>query len=255
MGAANPLRFCDAIPLNTDTLSIIQPLCGWGDSMEGIMFEKEVNYITVDTSLDAEIPADHAHVYLKITGSSAFTGSILAKRAAEVESLQERLSAIGIPEEAFEVTSVLASVQKGGPIKTSTVTYQIRVLVEDLKLLPRIAGIIPETKHVTLQSIEWGYHRLPEVRLEWLRNCLAASKTKAAVVADGLALRLGGVYRCSEKLEERDNMRFEPMIFHRMSYSLSGPETLEAQEIPILLRNTRRVTLRVTVSYLVESAG
>ena len=154
--------------------------------------------------------------------------------------------------DSSEVTCVEATVAKEGFRRSSTAVYRLRVKVRDLERLPSIIGLIPEVKQVELDGIEWGYDSLRDLRLEMLATCLDESRKKAALVAERLDQRLGGVHRFSEKLEDRgEHLRGlgNSMMLELRGAAL-GPEGTAPPHIE--LSHTRRVTLRATVSYLVS---
>lgn len=211
---------------------------------------REPDLITVETSHVAEVRADHAFIYLRIEGSAAFSSKAVANQSKEVAEFLERLTALGVPTDAAEVTGVEASASKEGLRRSSMAVHHVRIRIRDLKQLPSIIGLVPQLKQVELQGIEWGYDSLRELRLEWLKICLDESRKKAAVVVDRLDQRLGGVHRFSEKLEDHHEY---PRFPRSMAIASLARGALESPEPPhVELSHTRRVILRATVSYLVS---
>lgn len=215
---------------------------------------REPDLIIVETSHEAEVPADHAFVHLRVWGSAAFSSGAIAKQSKEVAEFLGRLGALGIPANATEVTCVEATVERDGLRRSSTAAYRLRITVRDLGQLPSIIAVIPEVKQLELQGIEWGYDSLRDLRLEWLKICLDESRKKAALVAERLDQRLGGVHRFSEKLEDREQYPGFPQSRMMMLASLTrgGRGSEEPGPPNVELSHTRRVTLRATVSYLVS---
>ena len=78
-------------------------------------------------------------------------------KAEELRKLAEALESRGIPKTALSLAGATVDVSSGVFTKSSSVTYRIRILIEDLDLLGSVLDVVSEAKKASLTRLDWNY--------------------------------------------------------------------------------------------------
>ena len=159
--------------------------------------------ISVTCRDEEEISADSADLLVRIDGSSLVSGDETFKKAAEVKALVEQLKNIGIVEDNIKLRSIDIKTSSFSLIKSSSVTYQIKIRSVPLDLLPEVLGAIGSHKNCAMNQLDWNYGTAEEVRTVLRSKVLKRALATAKQDASCLGVSLLGIYELRE--EYRDN--------------------------------------------------
>ena len=156
----------------------------------------------VHVSHKTDVAADRADFRVTITGSSLVAGTQALQKAREVAQLVQALTENGVPEADIFLEDVTANIAGGTLLKSSQATYRLRVHCAKLEMLADILGILTSQKNAALQSLQWGYPDAEAAQDEGLRLCIARANKKAALIAEGLGVKLLGIRSFTERVTQ-----------------------------------------------------
>ena len=148
--------------------------------------------ITVDETVRVE--AESARVHLTVKGGSAVFGSAAAKQAAEVRNLVNSLAAVGVGEDAVEVSGMRLE-SRGGVLGRSKAEYRL-VVAAGLDQLPAVLGVLGD-QPVTLSELEWVFDSF-EASIPATAAALATARRKADAIAAAAGSQLAGIAMISD---------------------------------------------------------
>ena len=160
----------------------------------GVHLMDRPDSITIRTRGIKEVFADKVDVFIKIEGSSFFTGNQALEKAQELSSLVKDLLDYGLSERDIFLESVSANEHKGIIGQSSSATYSLRITCDTLDNLADILGIITSQKNISLSYLEWKYSNIEKMHDSLLEECLDKAKIKAEKVAAKLNVKLLGVW-------------------------------------------------------------
>ena len=216
------------------------------------MAEETGGQFRVQASHTAEVAADRADFRVTITGSSLVAGTQALQKAREVAQLVQALTEQGVPESDIFLEDVTANVSGGTLLKSSQATYRLRIHCAKLEMLPDILGLITSLKNANLQSLQWGYPDDEAMQDEWLRLCLARANKKAALIAEGLGVKLLGVRSFSDRLVSPEAITPLPAGPMMMRAASSERLRVTAEELGLAVSHVKRVEMQVEVKYRVS---
>ncbi|MBV9849021.1 MAG: SIMPL domain-containing protein [Armatimonadetes bacterium] len=199
-----------------------------------------------------QIPADRADFRVTVTGASLVAGTEALKKAREVAQMVQGLTALDVPESDIHLEDVTANVASGALLKSSQATYRLRIHCAKLDKLADILGVITSQKNAELQSLQWGYPDDEAAQDEWLRLCIARANKKAALIAEGLGVKLLGVRSFSERLlnPEAPQRQFSSSMMRGRMASMDMRVTSE--ELGLDVSHVKTVEMQVDVEYRVS---
>jgi uncharacterized protein YggE len=198
-------------------------------------------------SATGDVAPTSAFVHVVLAGDRFFSGRVAFEKAEELRRLATALAARGVAEAALALEGASVDVTSGLFTKSSSVTYRVRITVENLDLLGGVLDAIGELKKVTLTHLEWNYEDSSE-ELTILRRAGERAAQKARVLAEAVGATLGALHSVREEREG------EPR--HAAPVLAGAPQAMRArkasieQEIGGLdLAPKKKVTIRVFVTF------
>ncbi|MCA0251963.1 MAG: SIMPL domain-containing protein [Actinobacteria bacterium] len=149
--------------------------------------------ITIDDSIRVE--AESARVHLVVKGSSTVFGNAASKQAAEVRALVAALAAIGMGEDAIEVTGVRID-SRSGMLGKSHAEYLLAVAATPDQL-PGVLGTLADQSNLTLTELEWVFDSF-EASIGATATALAKARRKADAVAAAAGGSVAGIAMISD---------------------------------------------------------
>jgi uncharacterized protein YggE len=202
-------------------------------------------------SATAEIAPTSVSVDITLTGDKFFSGNAAFSKAEELRRLAEALASRGIPKAALSLAGATVDVSSGMFTKSSSVTYRVRVVVEDLDLLGSVLDAVSEAKKASLMRLDWNYDDHGAEERQLLRTAGERAAAKARVLAESVGGRLGALHSVrEERIAE---------LLHEVTYG-AAPVAARmraggsiAEELGGLeLAPKKQVMVRVAVAYLIE---
>src|SRR3954468_21773106 len=92
-------------------------------------------------SATADISPVSASLHVTLAGDKFFSGNAAFSKAEELRKLAEALESRGIPKAALSLSGASVDVSSGVFTKSSSVTYRVRISIEDLELLGGVLDI------------------------------------------------------------------------------------------------------------------
>ncbi len=216
---------------------------------------EELNTIKVSVLQRHEIPADRADLHITVEGASLFTGGEALKKAREVAQLVRELTDFGLPATDIYLQGVLADTTTGLLGKTSLARYKLRLHCADLAQLADLLGIVTGQKNARLNIIEWGYPDDDGLKDRWLGECLTRANAKAALIAQGLGVRLLGVHAFSEKYLDGEKPSRTAVAEEGMLMARARTARVSPEELGLEISHTKTVHISVEAEYLVSAYG
>jgi uncharacterized protein YggE len=202
-------------------------------------------------SAKADISPISAFVHLTLTGDKFFSGNAAFSKAEELRKLAEALESRGIPKAALSLVGASVDVSSGVFSKSSSVTYRVRITIEDLELLGSVLDIVSDAKKASLTRLEWNYDDHGEEERELLRIAGQRATAKARALAESIGEKLGPLHSAREE-RIAEKLREESYSAVRMAAPAMRERSSVADELGGLeLAPKRQVMVRVAVAYLV----
>jgi len=209
--------------------------------------------IQVDVAQEETVKATHADLHVTVQGSSLVSGATALKKAKEVAGLVRELTDGPLEEENIKVQSVLANVESGWVLKSSSATYQLKMRVLDLAKFPEVLGVITSRKNARLDRVAWQYDDDEEARARWLDTCLRKARKKADAIAGALGVRVVGVRAFSEKYRTLsggdDVLRMDTDVMRRKAARRRPQETAD---LGMPVEHEKELRLEVEVQFKVS---
>lgn len=165
--------------------------------------EHKPDTIKVSASHKEEVFATHADLHVTVKGSSLISGNEAMKKAKEVNQLLEALKQAGVKEEAVTLQGVNVSTSTGAVLKSTTVSYRLKIHCEDLAKFAEILDVIASQKNASLTRMEWKYDE-DAIREQLLLTTLERAKSKATKIAQTMGVKLLGVYDLNENIYDEE---------------------------------------------------
>jgi uncharacterized protein YggE len=214
---------------------------------------QQVSVLEVHDLASGEVAPTSAFVHLVLTGDRLFSGRAAFEKAEELRRLATSLAGAGVPQTALALEGASLDVSSGVFTKSSSVTYRVRVLVEDLDKLGSVLDAVAEAKKASLTELTWNYDSNVEAEHALLRKAGERAAAKARVLAAAVGAQLGAIHSVREAREEHGTQRHEVLLGMGPARARAGSV---AQEFAGLeLAPKKKVTVRVTIAYAVSSSA
>ncbi len=204
-------------------------------------------------SATGDVSPTSAFVHVVLTGNRFFSGRAAFAKAEELRQLATALEARGVPETALALEGASVDVTSGLFTKSSSVTYRVRITVEDLEKLGGVLDSIAEAKKASLTHLEWNYDDSADQELAILRKAGERAAAKARVLAEAVGARLGALHSVRE---EREGEPKSPVSGHfaapQMAMRARLSESIEHELGGLDLAPKKKVTIRVVVAFRLE---
>ena len=210
------------------------------------------NTIKISEARRHEISADRADLHVTVEGASLFTGGEALKKAREVAQLVRELTDFGLPATDIYLQGVFADTSSGLLGKTSLARYKLRLHCADLAQLADLLGIVTGQKNARLTVIEWGYPDDEGLKDRWLGECITRANAKAALIAQGLGVRLLGVHAFSEKYLDGEKPNRTAIAEEGMLMARARTARVSPEELGLEISHTKVVHISSEVEYLVS---
>jgi uncharacterized protein YggE len=220
-------------------------------------FEDENDHETggifhVQALYTAEVAADKADLRVTVAGASFFTGTKALEKAREVASLVQALGAVGVLQSDIHLENAAAGAFTGTLLKGSQATYRLRIRCTELDRLADVLGAITAQKNVEMHDLQWGYPDDEATREEWLRLCIGRANRKAALIAEGLGVRLLGVRSFTERFSGPEQPRRPAGAAMMMRARTSEPQHVTSEELGLDVSHVKKVETQVDVEYRIS---
>ena len=204
--------------------------------------------IAVHATYEEDLAADRVAIELVVESSSFISGHAALKRAEEVREVVALLLEDGVADDDIVLRDVVAETQQGVFTDRSSASYTLRATCRDLDRVADVLAHATRPKHTKLQSLTWRYPNDPALEDRWLRQAAQRANAKAQVLADGLGVRVLGVFEAtSETIGDGPEARVAFAAAGGAARARSPSDTLA---MPIA--HTKRAGARVRVQYRVS---
>jgi uncharacterized protein YggE len=200
-----------------------------------------------------EIPPRAALLHVTLTGDKLFSGRAAFEKAIELRRLAMALAERDIPEQALSLEGATLDVSTGLFTRSSSVTYRVRVRIEQVDRIADALDAIAESKQARLSHIEWDY--AGSASDELLATCTTRAVAKASCIARALGVTLGAV----RSVHEEDVVEAAPYPHLAAAAELSVMRTARkaavADELAGLeLAPTKKIGVRVRLVYAIGAS-
>lgn len=217
-----------------------------------------VSLLKVAEEAWAEVAPSSAFVHVVLTADRFFSGRAAIEKAEELRRLAIALAAAGLPDDALGLEGASLDVSSGVFVKSSSVTYRLRIHVKELDRLADVLDAIASCKKAKLTHLTWDYPESAPASL--VRECAARAAAKAETLAAALGIVLRGVHAVRD--EQQDELPFSKVLaapeygapmaarsrganHSSVGYELGGLD----------LTPKKKVFTRVHVDYVIAQAG
>lgn len=212
-----------------------------------------LSLLKVSEEACAEVAPASAFVHVVLTADRFFSGRAALEKAEELRRLAVALEAAGLPGDALALEGASLDVSSGVFVKSSSVTYRLRIHVKELDLLADVLDAIAACKKAKLTHLTWDYPESAPASL--VRECAA----RAASKAETLAVALGITLRSIHAVRDEHHHELPPVDMLAAGYGApmamrarSAASSSVAYELGGLeLTPKKKVTARVYVDYVI----
>jgi hypothetical protein len=187
-------------------------------------------------------------IHVILTADKLFSGRAAFEKATELRKLAMALAERDFPDSAIALTGASLDVSTGIFTKSSSVTYRIRIRVDDSERLPDALEAIAECKQARLTHLDWDYSN--SVTEELLVECATRAIAKAKRLATALGVALGDVQGVHE--EQIGETQVPPTLMphaYPMAMHFAARPRMGADFEGLDLAPTKKVGVRVRVAY------
>lgn len=150
--------------------------------------------VTIDDH--AEITATAARLHVTVSGVSRLAGNSALRRAAEVRDLVTALAAVGLEEDAVEVTGVRLATSTRGPARSQRAVILLAIRT-DPEGLPSVLGVLADQPNLSLGELEWEFDSF-EASIPLAAEAMRKARRKADAIAAAAGLAVTGVHNASD---------------------------------------------------------
>jgi hypothetical protein len=208
--------------------------------------------LEVHDSSTGEVPPSSVDLHVVLRGDRFFSGRAAFEKAEELRKLAESMSKLGVPTSALSLEGASIDVSTGLFSKSSSVTYRVRVRLEDLELLGGVLEVVSESKKATLSDLAWSYDGGSEEEQALLQRAGARAVAKAKRLAAAVGAELGALRMVREERHDEHVVPapggFGPPTAMASRMSASMP-SVSSELSGLELAPRKRVTVHVHLSY------
>lgn len=213
----------------------------------------EPNLLNVSSSYRQLIDANRAEITVRIKGSSVISNNTALEKAKEVRQLVEALTSYGLDKTAIQLQSVVAEVNNGVLLRSSSATYTLLIRCADLEQLPDLLGIITSQKQANLEHVTWGFPDDPTILNGWLQAALELAKAKAKAMAQTLGVRIIGVHRVDDQYGSEHHPYAQDAEFRKSaSFMRSGGSGISKDDLGLAMIHRKQIEVNVQVAFIIS---
>lgn len=191
-----------------------------------------------------------ALIHLTLTADKLFSGHAAFEKAVELRRLVAALAERDFPESAVALEGAMLDVSTGLFTRSSSVTYRVRIRIDDLERVPDAIDAIAESKQARVSHLEWDY--TASVSDELLAACATRAMAKAKRLASALGVTLGGVHEVREELIGDEPMHPQPLASMAFAdHAAMRRRSVGTELVGLELAPTRKVGVRVKIAYAI----
>src|SRR5688572_4954623 len=138
-------------------------------------------FIHVSDEAWGDIKPRAALVHVTLTADKLFSGRAALDKAVELRRLVTGLTEHGLPETALSLAGAALDVSTGLFTRSSSVTYRVRIRIDDPDRLADALDAVAQCKQARLTHIEWDY--AGSANDELLVECAIRTMAKAKRIA------------------------------------------------------------------------
>ncbi len=225
-----------------------------------MMIDTQLGKLTVEELAVQEVQASSAIMHVTVKGSSYFASDVAMKKAKEVESLLEGLTALGIPEKEIRLKNVVAEAESGILSKSSSAKYNLSIKCRDMDKLSDALAVITGAKNVQLHQLDWQFREDRKSKLDLIRKAFQAAKETAESIAAAVGADITAVTECSYAgfIEKEMEQWKIPADYARASFGMcntsrSNYETSPTPPVPNLPSHQwRKEGISAKVTFLIH---
>jgi hypothetical protein len=188
-----------------------------------------------------------ALIHILLTADKLFSGRAAFDKAVELRRLVLALGDRDFPDTALTLAGATLDVSSGLFTRSSSVTYFVRVKVEQIDRLPVALEAIAEAKQARVTHIEWDYGNDAADAL--LTDCAARAVAKAKRFASALGLSLAAVQAAHEEKLGEVQPHPASSYAYDATMRMKGAAGIADQMSGLDLGPTKKVGVRVQLSY------
>lgn len=185
------------------------------------------------------------HVTLRAQSSLAATAA--AKKVAEVRALVESLAAVGVPDEAIDVTGIQIATGSGKILTSQDVRITLEIAATP-EQLPEVLGILSARQGLAIDLLEWTYDEF-EASIPATADAMRMARRKADAVADAAGLRVTGIRSASDTWS-MPSPRVEMASFASDARMRVGAAPLD---MGLTMSSSTKLSVRLTVDFEVAA--
>ncbi|KPL81362.1 SIMPL domain-containing protein [Herpetosiphon geysericola] len=213
----------------------------------------EPNLLNVSSSYRQLIDANRAEITVRIKGSSVISNNTALEKAKEVRQLVEALTSYGLDKTAIQLQSVVAEVNNGVLLRSSSATYSLLIRCDDLEQLPDLLGIITSQKQASLENVSWGFPDDPAMINTWVQAALELAKAKAKAMAQTLGVRIIGVHRVDDQYGSEHHPYAQDAEFRKSaSFMRSGGSGISKDSLGLAMIHRKQIEVKVQVAFIIS---
>jgi hypothetical protein len=191
-----------------------------------------------------------ALIHVTLTGDRLFSGRAAFEKAVELRRLVLALGERDIPDSAVALTGATLDVSTGLFTRSSSVTYRVRIRLDEIDRLPDALDAIAECKQARLSHLEWDY--AASASDELLADCATRAMAKAKRLASALGVTLAGLHSVHEEHIADVQPYPQMMASYEAMAGVATRRSRVAGELEGLeLAPTKKVGVRVKIAYAI----
>jgi len=206
-----------------------------------------VGELRITVEHDVRIDAVGARVHVTLRAQSSVAATAAAKKVAEVRALVESLAAVGVPDEAIDVTGIQIATGSGKFLTSQEVRITLEISAKP-EQLPEVLGILSARQGLAIDLLEWSYDEF-EASIPATADAMRMARRKADAVADAAGLRVTGIVSASDTWS-MPSPRVEMASFASDARMRVGGAPLD---MGLTMSSTTKLSVRLTVDFEVAA--
>ncbi len=214
---------------------------------------EESGIVKVEASGTEEVRADSAVLHVTISGKKFRFQNAAGVKAGEIRPLVEGLLQLGVADTDIRVTSVSTSTESGRLTKTSSATYRLNIVIENLEHLPDALGLLSSVDDCRLTRTEWRYGDEQEQREALLKTVTADAVRRAKTMAEVAGTSIAGIKFVSDSYSAPTSAEVTRSVAAGLSESLGVRGKAASIDIGTAFVETKSVHMVVTAEFWLEA--
>lgn len=214
--------------------------------------------LSVSGTADLDVAPDEASVTFTFAARAKRMKDAHATTQAQIDAFLANVATIGVPKEGVNLAGITYQPNYTYPdygpprVDSFTASEQIVVKTRDFAQIPVLVDAAAEGGVSRVGNVEFRSTKLPELKKSARDMAIAATKEKAAQLAEGLGAKLGPVQTIEEQLGDAYTGNEQQYLGNAVAQRSASYGTVSGDDMGAITPGTERLRLSIRAVYALE---